>query len=97
MILLDSHWYIAPPPTSKKTPKRPAQIRVKLLNKSPNFVRNQNKVNKNELHNQMDELYRRIKVKAHFQDTRKQADLSDAEYRLKAKAKIGFLQKYTMQ
>ena len=45
----------------------------------------------------MDELYRRIKVKAHFQDTRKQADLSDAEYRLKAKAKIGFLQKYTMQ
>ena len=35
----------------------------------------------------MDELYWHIKVKAHFQDTCKQADLSDAEYRFKSKSK----------
>ena len=49
----------------------------KLLNKKLNFVPTQNRMNTKELHNQLDEFYRRIKLKAHFQDTRKEVDLSD--------------------
>ena len=59
----------------------------KFLNKNLNFVPTQNKINKKELHNQLDKFYRRIKLKAHFQDTCKQADLSDDEYRFKIKSK----------
>lgn len=33
----------------------------------------------------MDEFYRRIKLKAQSQDTRKQADLFDEKYRFKSK------------
>ena len=40
------------------------------------------KQNKKELHNQLDEFYRRIKLKTHFQDT-----LSDEAYRFKSKIK----------
>ena len=35
----------------------------------------------------MDEFYRRIKLKGHFQDTRKQTDLSDEEHRFNSKNK----------
>ena len=57
-----------------------------------------NKTNKKELHNQLDEFYRCTKVKAHFQDTHKKADLSEEEYRLKAKTiNVVFLQKHTIQ
>ena len=46
----------------------------KLLNKNLNLVPTQNKINKKELHKEMTEFYRRIKLKAHFQDTRKQVN-----------------------
>ena len=36
----------------------------------------------------MDKFCRRIKLKTHFQDTRKQADLSDKEYSFKSKSKL---------
>ena len=44
-------------------------------------------MNKKELNNQLDEFYRRIKLKAHFQGTLKVAELSDEEYRFKNKSK----------
>ena len=68
----------------------------KLLNKNQNFVLTQNKINKKGLHNQLDKFYRRIKLKAHFQDTHKQVNLSDKEYRF-ANANTKFLQEYTTQ
>ena len=40
-----------------------------------------------QLHNQLDKFYRHIKLKARFQDTLKQADLFDEEYRFKSKSK----------
>ena len=51
-----------------------------------NFAPTQNKINKRELHNQLDEFYRRIKLKAHLQDIIKQANLSDKQYRFKSKS-----------
>ena len=45
------------------------------------------KRNKKELHNQLDEFYRRIKLKTHFQDYSKQVDLSDEAHRFKSKIK----------
>ena len=51
------------------------------------------KQNKKELHNQLDEFYRRIKLKTHFQDYRKQVDLSDEAYKFKSKIKYWVLTK----
>ena len=39
------------------------------------------------MHNQLDEFYRRIKLKARFHGNRKEAELSDKEYRFKSKSK----------
>ena len=57
----------------------------KLLNKNLNFVSTQDKINKKELHNQLDNFFRHIKLRSHFQDTCKQADLSDEEFKSKSK------------
>ena len=43
------------------------QRNFKLLNKNLNFFSTQKKINKQELHNPLDELYRVIKLKAHYQ------------------------------
>lgn len=51
-----------------------------------NFVTTQNKINKMELYNQMEGFYRRTKLKAHFWDTHKQANLSDKKYAFKSKS-----------
>ena len=58
----------------------------KLLNKDLNFVPAPNKINQKEL-NKREEFYRCIKLKFHFQDTLKQVDLSDEEYRFRNKNK----------
>ena len=58
-----------------------------------NFVPTQNEINKKELHNQLDEFYRRIKLKAHFQDILKQIDLSNKKYRFERKSKYWVLTK----
>ena len=53
-----------------------------------NFVQTQKKKKKKkELHNQLDEFYRRIKLTDLFKNTRKEADLFDKEYRFKSKNK----------
>ena len=66
------------------TQKNVLRETFKLLNKNLNFVPTQNK---KELHNQLDEFYKPIKLKAHFQDTCKQVDLSNEENRFKSKSK----------
>ena len=58
-----------------------------------NFVPTQNEINKTELHNQLDEFYRRIKLKTHFQDILKQIDLSNKKYRFERKSKYWVLTK----
>ena len=69
------------------TQKKYSRGIYKLFSKNLNFVPTQNKINKKELHDQLEEFYRRRKLKSHFQDIRKQADLSEEEYRFKSKNK----------
>ena len=68
------------------TQKKLSGETFKLLNKNLDFVQNQTNINKKELHNQLDEFYRCIKPKAHFEDMHKQANLFDEEYRFKSKS-----------
>ena len=68
------------------TQKKFSRKTFKLLNKNLNFVPAPNKINQKEL-NKLEEFYRRIKLKFHFQDTLKQVDLSDEEYRFRNKNK----------
>ena len=56
----------------------------KLLNKNLNFATTENKINKKELRNQLDDFYGRIILKGHFQDTRKQAHLCHKKYGFKS-------------
>ena len=59
--------------------KRLTKETFKLLNKNLNFVATQTNFNKNTLNKELEDFYRRIKLKAHFKNPPKKAPFTDED------------------